>query len=61
MEKIELEIKANIQEGQKLLSEYTTLNEKIYNRNGYRMTELEELLDENNKQFIELFKKQKNT
>ena len=61
MENLELEIKANIEEGQKLLSEYTTLNEKIYNRNGYRMTELEELLDENNKQFIELFKKQKNT
>jgi len=59
MEQIENKIKDNIEEGQKLLSEYTSLNEKVYNRNGYRMTELEELLDKNNKEFMELVKKQK--
>jgi len=58
MEQIENKIKDNIEEGQKLLSEYTSLNEKVYNRNGYRMTELEELLDKNNKEFMELVKKQ---
>jgi len=57
MEEIERKIKENIEEGQKLLSEYTILNEKVYNRNGYRMTELEELLDKNNKEFMELIKK----
>ena len=59
MEEIENKIKDNIEEGKKLLSEYTSLNEKVYNRNGYRMTELEELLDKNNKEFMELVKKQK--
>ena len=59
MEEIQNKIKDNIEEGQKLLSEYTCLNEKVYNRNGYRMTELEELLDKNNKEFMELVKKQK--
>jgi hypothetical protein len=57
MEEIERKIKENIEEGQKLLSEYTILNKKVYNRNGYRMTELEELLDKNNKEFMELIKK----
>jgi len=59
MEEIQNKIKDNIEEGQKLLSEYTILNKKVYNRNGYRMTELEELLDKNNKEFMELVKKQK--
>ena len=58
MEEIENKIKDNIEEGQKLLSEYASLNEKVYNRNGYRMTELEELLDKNNKEFMEIVKKQ---
>ena len=58
MEEIETKLKANIEEGKKLVSEYTTLTEKVYNRNGYRMTELEELLNKNNKEFMELVKKQ---
>ena len=58
MQEIEFKIKDNIEEGKKLLSEYTSLNQKVYNRNGYRMTELEELLDKNNKEFMELIKKQ---
>jgi hypothetical protein len=58
MEEIKDKIKDNIEEGQKLLSEYASLNEKVYNRNGYRMTKLEELLDKNNKEFMELVKKQ---
>ena len=49
-------IKANIEESNKLVSEYNNLNDKIYNRNGFRMTELEKLLDINNKEFMELVK-----
>ena len=49
-------IKANIEESNKLVSEYNNLNDKIYNRNGFRMTELEKLLDIINKEFMELVK-----
>lgn len=49
-------IKANIEESNKLLSEYNNLNDKIYNRDGFRMTQLEKLLDINNKEFMELVK-----
>ena len=49
-------IKANIDESTKLILEYKNLNDKIYNRNGNRLTELEKLLDKNNKDFMELIK-----
>lgn len=51
-------IKANIEKSDKLISEYNNLNNRIYNRNGCRMTELEKLLDINNKEFMELIQQQ---
>ena len=56
---MEDKIKANIEQSDKLILEYTNLNNKIYNRDGYRMTQLEKLLDINNKEFMELIKEQK--
>jgi hypothetical protein len=53
---MEDKIKSNIEQSEKLVLEYKNLNDKIYNRDGYRMTELEKLLDINNKEFMELIK-----
>jgi transcriptional regulator len=52
-------ISLNIKESNKLLLEYTTLNEQIHNRNGDRMTEIEKLLDKKNKEFMGLVKSNK--
>jgi len=52
-------ISLNIKESDKLILEYTTLNEQIYNRNGERMTEIEKILDKKNEEFMKLVESNK--
>ena len=52
-------ISLNIKDSDKLILEYTTLNEQIYNRNGERMTEIEKILDKKNEEFMKLVESNK--
>lgn len=54
MIKHEDKIKANLEETKKLRLEYEYLNNKVYDRNGKRMDEIEKLLDEKNSEFFNL-------
>ena len=52
MIKKEDKIKCNLEETKELRLEYEYLNNKMYDRNGKRMDEIEKLLDEKNKEFF---------
>lgn len=59
LQTINEKISLNIKECDKLLLEYTKLNEQIHNRNGERMTEIEKILDKKNEEFMDLVKSNK--